>query len=449
MPLDVIEINAVTKKFCSNVKGKSKKDMLVEISGSRYYKINPDSSTSFKTRLVSKKGVFSFNKDSADANARLLENAGFVVHENCVPYLATSQASYTHKADAELRKMDNLEIRVKIGIEKRENRHVNDTMLRDEAAHLEEIRKPLLLELRLKEIKQRTVNEYKKTFTTRESIPLRDLAQGAYIVHAVRKQNTRYGDSHKLLVEVDGNKHVVWSNKKIDSTINSIPKEQMSKMLDITSGIIALPEQELATLTITGRGRNSYGHTTVYCTFDFKAKGILENRIVSQTKKECDKKEMTIVEEDHLLPYREYNNLVSLPLGSTKKISAIGYAKSYGGNRLVVQIDDTFYQAGESLEEQKNLHLSNCIIRIEKYRVKRSTRAKYAVCRVYEPGDWTAFVDYSKTEMLKKQDGSTCVVDVKTVEVKGKKRKLLLTDKGSVYKLKQSKLEESVTPGYL
>ena len=158
---------------------------------------------------------------------------------------------------------------------------------------------------------------------------------------------------------------------------------------------------------------------------------------------------MTIVEEDHLLPYQEYSNLVSLPLGSTKKISAIGYAKSYGGNRLVVQIDDTFYQAGESLEEQKNLHLTNCIIRIEKYQVKRSTRTKYAVCRVYEPGDWTAFVDYAKADMLKKQDGSTRVVDVKTVEVKGKKRKLLLTDKGSVYKLKQSKLENSVTPGYL
>ena len=73
--------------------------------------------------------------------------------------------------------MENLEVRVEIGRAKRENRPVNDTLLRDEAAHLEEIRKPLLLELRLKEIKQRTVNEYKKTFTTRESVPLRDLAQ--------------------------------------------------------------------------------------------------------------------------------------------------------------------------------------------------------------------------------------------------------------------------------
>ena len=68
--------------------------------------------------------------------------------------------------------MEDLEVRVEIGRAKRENRPVNDTLLRDEAAHLEEIQKPLLLGLRLKEIKQRTVNEYKKTFTTRESVPL-------------------------------------------------------------------------------------------------------------------------------------------------------------------------------------------------------------------------------------------------------------------------------------
>ena len=51
--------------------------------------------------------------------------------------------------------------------------------------------------------------------------------------------------------------------------------------------------------------------------------------------------------------------------------------------------------------------------------------------------------------MLINRDGSTCVVDVKAIDVKGKKRKVLLTDQGTVYKLKRSKLEDSVQPGYL
>ena len=51
--------------------------------------------------------------------------------------------------------------------------------------------------------------------------------------------------------------------------------------------------------------------------------------------------------------------------------------------------------------------------------------------------------------MLTNHDGSTCVVDVKSIDVKGKKRKLLLTDEGVVYKLKRSKLEDNVKPGFL
>ena len=49
-------------------------------------------------------------------------------------------------------------------------------------------------------------------------------------------------------------------------------------------------------------------------------------------------------------------------------------------------------------------------------------------------------------------DGETCVLDVRTVEVKGQKRKLLLTDRGFspvVYKLKKSKLEENIEVGFI
>ena len=51
--------------------------------------------------------------------------------------------------------------------------------------------------------------------------------------------------------------------------------------------------------------------------------------------------------------------------------------------------------------------------------------------------------------MLSIFDGSTCVVDVRYVEINGKKRKLLLTNDGDVYKLKKSKLEETIKPGFV
>ena len=49
-------------------------------------------------------------------------------------------------------------------------------------------------------------------------------------------------------------------------------------------------------------------------------------------------------------------------------------------------------------------------------------------------------------------DGETCVLDVRTVEVRGQQRKLLLTDRGDapvVYKLKKSKPEESIKVGFV
>ena len=58
-------------------------------------------------------------------------------------------------------------------------------------------------------------------------------------------------------------------------------------------------------------------------------------------------------------------------------------------------------------------------------------------------------VDYLKIPMLRKFDGSTCAVDVRSLEVKGVKRKLLLTNTGDVFKLKRSKLEETVEPRFI
>lgn len=89
-----------------------------------------------------------------------------------------------------------------------------------------------------------------------------------------------------------------------------------------------------------------------------------------------------------------------------------------------------------------------CVRPIGVGEVLRRLIGKIAVCNIYEAGDWTAFVDYTKVPILSKHDVSTCIVDVKSISVKGAKRKLLLTDEGSGYKLKKSKLEDNVKPGF-
>ena len=78
------------------------------------------------------------------------------------------------------------------------------------------------------------------------------------------------------------------------------------------------------------------------------------------------------------------------------------------------------------------------------------------MCSIYENGDWTAYLDYSKMEFLpdNKMDGDTYILDVRTIDVKGKKRKLLLTkrdeeEQAVVYRLKKPKLEEKIKIGMI
>ena len=106
---------------------------------------------------------------------------------------------------------------------------------------------------------------------------------------------------------------------------------------------------------------------------------------------------------------------------------------------LVIRIGDDIYQADQDLEEKRDRLTYDCLIKVEKIRKNKTWYVKYAVCSIYEKGDWTAMSDYSKTPMLSTFDGSTSVIDVKSINVKGIKRKLLLTKTGAVYKLKKSK----------
>ena len=64
-----------------------KKYRVLEISGNCYCKINKYKSTILTTRMVSKNVIYSCNNQSVKGeNIKLLEKAGLLEHENCIPY---------------------------------------------------------------------------------------------------------------------------------------------------------------------------------------------------------------------------------------------------------------------------------------------------------------------------------------------------------------------------
>jgi hypothetical protein len=107
LPLDILEVSEVSKIFENG-----KKDIVLEINGNRYCKINKDKSTRCTTRLVSNGGVYSANGGTLEENDGLLEKAGMLEHENCIPYLAKAKDSLTSKADVELRKLETLDVKL-------------------------------------------------------------------------------------------------------------------------------------------------------------------------------------------------------------------------------------------------------------------------------------------------------------------------------------------------
>ena len=163
-----------------------------------------------------------------------------------------------------------------------------------------------------------------------------------------------------------------------------------------------------------------------------------------------------IIPREYLLVYKDYPNLSAVPIGSVHIVDGWGFIKHYGRERLVISLDGKIYQAGENLEENVTQLKHMCIMKIEKIRLNTKRRVKYAVCSIYEKGDWTVYLDYTKMDFLpdEKMDGDTYILDVKNVNVKGKKRKLLLTkreeeEQAVVYRLKKPKLEEKIKVGMI
>ena len=132
-------------------------------------------------------------------------------------------------------------------------------------------------------------------------------------------------------------------------------------------------------------------------------------------------------------------------------VTSMGYKKHFGSDKLVVQLDNgKLYQAGEFLEKQTDKLFLGTKLLLTGTRLNRNTRRKFVVCNIVQNGDWAGLLDYKKVNLLPMhRETKSQVLDFKSVNVKGTKRKLVLLDNGDIFKLKKSKLEDTVSFGDL
>ena len=369
-------------------------------------------------------------------------------HTNCIPLLAKHHSSNNSKADADFKDIGALEINI---FNRKEEKKVQQEQFKEkcneEIKKIEEKTRPLLLELQNEKEKKDRIEDCKLMFCGVDTGKLGDLVQGKYIVKAAKKENSWFGKTYRLLIREEKNKQdiIVWSNEKITKKLE---EAENAKTMDLADNFLYLQHDNLGVLEITGYGYTPNRNKMVYCNIT------LNTREGEEKPKQLPVQNIDIgtpvIPRENLLPYKDYPNLIALPIGSVHNVDGCGFVKHYGTERLVISLDGKIYQAGDDLEENIRELKYLCKIKIEKIRTNNKRHAKYAVCSVYEKGDWTVLVDYNKVQMLPKMRMNRCVLDVRDVEVRGQKRKLILTDNGDgpvIYKFKKSKLEENVKVG--
>ena len=167
LPVDIIEV-CDRSKAISNTGTTKPKDVYVDISGARYFKNRKDGGSDFTTRLVSKGGIYSWYEGGKEDNAFLLEKAGFVAHENCIPYVAHVKGSKTCKVDMKLCRADILDVKLpakeRSAPEKERNEHWKDIASKA-TKEIRESRKPFEDAMAEKQNKLQFLDNYSSAFS--------------------------------------------------------------------------------------------------------------------------------------------------------------------------------------------------------------------------------------------------------------------------------------------
>ena len=334
-------------------------------------------------------------------------------------------------------------------------------MAREVANNIRESRKPFEDAIAEKQNRLQLLENYSSAFAENKII---HLAFGV-----MREAQAQFEEKYIMLLATDqnGTLGLCYSNKEIERFLReNLTDEQRGKIRDPKRNCLVLFRKPLAALTITGWGRTPQRQVIVYCNLTLSAEmekdsiKRLREQVTREIREEKSKMAFAdptmsvesppVLARKEMVPYKHMRNLAELPLGSSHTVRAVGYIDHYGQEKLVVKLDDgVLYQAGGNFEQQKEKLRNGCKIIMIRVRVNNSTKRKCAICKVVQKGDWAGVLDYEKVPLLPASYKCSVlkVLDVKSMEHKGPKRKLLLTEDGTVHKVKRSKLENTVGPG--
>ena len=152
---------------------------------------------------------------------------------------------------------------------------------------------------------------------------------------------------------------IVWSNAKITKKLE---EAENAKTMDLADNFLYLQHDNLGVLEITGYGYTPNRNKMIYCNITLNTRKSVEKP------KQLPVQNIDIVTpvilRENVLLYKDYPNLIVLPIGSVHNVDGWGFVKHYGTERLVISLDGKIYQARDNLEENISELKRLCKIKI-------------------------------------------------------------------------------------
>ena len=147
-----------------------------------------------------------------------------------------------------------------------------------------------------------------------------------------------------------------------------------------------------------------------------------------------------------------FPDLAILPKGSLQKVETVAKKKCVGKEIFLVTLKDgKTYKCQNLKSDSSNLKPGSTLV-IQNIVQDKKTKKKSAICICATSDDWAALVKYDDLEVYQTKGilvDMVRVFDIAWKEHKGIQRKIVLTEKGDVFRLRKSKLESYVRPGWM
>ena len=139
---------------------------------------------------------------------------------------------------------------------------------------------------------------------------------------AKKVTNCKFGKQYILSLGDEDNPTIVWSIKTIS---NKLHEAEDLKLIDVDGIYLSIRNKKLGSLTISGKGNDINGRTTIFCQLTLTPKEETENTQTNKSSEEMVKNDLKpFIPRENLLKYREYPNLTSFAVGSLHNVDGWG-----------------------------------------------------------------------------------------------------------------------------